>query len=224
MRAASWTTTRLRSLHPEWPVVIATEGGQPWSKARAVNQAANVGSADTLLVMDADVALPAGALKWAVAAVEGFGAAWSVPYSTVFRLTAEHTARVLASRQDIELEPVNPMDCLRHRPPYAGVPGGGVFAVARDAWSTSGGFDPRFEWGQEDVSLAAALDTLAGPCVQLDGPLLHLWHPERRPSRSMYDAHALEAQYLAARGKPEAMRRLIRQRSVAVPHTAHTPV
>jgi GT2 family glycosyltransferase len=169
--------------------------------------------ADVIVVTDADIAVPAAALEWAVDACSGFGAAWAVPFSTVYRLNQETTAWLLASGWDANITAMSPGQCVQHRPPYPAYPGGGLFVVARDAWETVGGFDERFVWGYEDQSLGWALDTLAGPHVQYDGPLVHLFHEQRRTSRAMYDDQRLQASYLAARGKPDAMRALVRERS-----------
>lgn len=211
-RVASWIRQRLEALHPSWPLLVGIDGGEPWTKARAVNRAIP-GRGDVLVICDADVAVPAKALEWAVAAVLD-GAAWAVPFGRVHRLTPEATTQILADRPDVEIAHMTAKECIPNRPPYDAVAGGGIFAVARDAWETVGGFDERFA-GQEDVPLAHALDTLAGPYEQLPAPLIHLFHPNRRVTRQLYQDQALEARYLAARGKPAAMLALIRERTAA---------
>lgn len=225
-RVALWVRQRYETLHPHWRLVVAVDGGRPWSKARAANRGVPPG-ADIIIVSDADVAVPAKALEWAVATVAD-GAAWAVPYGMVYRLHEGTTAEVLHQAPGIEVEPVADAACVAHRPPYPAVAGGGILVVARDAWETIGGFDERFEWGQEDAPLGHALDTLAGPHEQLPAPLWHLWHVPRTQSPQMYTDHALEARYLAAHGHPEAMRRLIREQTTGtpgvVPHTGVEPV
>lgn len=213
-RLASWVRLRLEALHPSWRLLVGVDGGEPWTKARAVNRAVS-SRAEVIVVTDADVAVPAKALEWAVAAVIG-GAAWAVPYGTVYRLHREQTAEVLAASPVAEIEVLEDGACVRHRPPYDATPGGGVFVVAREAWETVGGFDERFVWGQEDAPLGHALDTLAGPHEQLPAPLWHLWHEPRPPTQAMYDDQRLENCYHAARGDVEAMRRLIAGRRPAL--------
>lgn len=215
-RVASWVKNRFQALHPSWTLIVATEGGDPWTKPRAVNQAVRASSADLLVVADADIAVTREALELAVQHVVD-GAAWAVPFSTIYRLDQACTAEVLACPYDREIWPLDPEDCVSHKPPYPAVPGGGVVVVARDAFDTVNGVDPEFEWGQEDASFGWALDTLAGPHHMFDAPLWHMWHQPRSTSPSMYDAYRLEALYANANGKPEQMRALINRRHRAAP-------
>lgn len=217
-RLASWVRQRLEALYPSWRLLLGVDGGDPWTKARAVNRAVS-GRADVLVVTDADVAVPVAALEWAVARVAA-GAPWAVPYGTVYRLTLEHTATLLARSPVAAVDHLDARVCIPNRPPYPAVPAGGIFAVSRAAWATVGGFDERFVWGQEDVPLAGALDTLVGHHEQLDAPLWHLHHDQRRVSRQMYADQRLEARYLAARGKPDRMRALVAERKPS--HTRST--
>lgn len=208
-RAASWVKLRLQALHPSWPLAVASGGCEPWSKARAVNTSS--ARAEIFVVIDADVALPAEALEWAVAHVEEHGG-WAVPYGQVYRLHAEATAEVLASLPTVEVVAV-PDESCGHRKPYWGVPGGGCFVVSREAWETVGGFDERFDgWGYEDTALGHALDTLASPHARLSAPLWHLWHPQApRDREAVAGNHALQVQYQRARGNVGAMRSLTDQ-------------
>lgn len=221
-RLASWVRQRFGALHPEWSFVAATDGGEPWSKARAVNQGVP-DSAEVIVVTDADVAVPAKALDWAVAQVMG-GAAWAVPYGRVFRLGPETTAEVI-SHWPATIDPTEMEASACSRPPYDAVPGGGIFVVARDAWETVRGMDLRFTFGQEDAPLGYALDTLAGPHEQLPAPLWHLHHEPRDPfgrGRQLGNDVRLENRYHAARGDVAAMRRLIRERGAGPAVTAAT--
>lgn len=211
-RAASWVRQRYEALHPTWRFVVAVDGGEPWRKGVAVNRGVP-DSAEVIVVTDADVAVPAKALDWAVAQVLD-GAAWAVPYGIVYRLNEDTTADVISHRAPT-VDPHEMAANVCARAPYDAVAGGGLFVVARDAWETVRGFDARFNFGQEDAPLGHALDTLAGPHEQLPAPLWHLWHSPRDPhgrgAQLGADA-ALERRYLAARGEPEVMAKLIRER------------
>lgn len=218
-RAASWVSLRLRSLHPDWPLVVAVEADEPWTKGKAVNRAVTRIDAEKLVIIDADVAVPKKALEWAVATI-GADVAWAVPFGTVYRLDRDATARALARSPDVE--PVEMEAGVCTRPPYDAVPGGGVLAVTREAFETVRGFDARFVFGQEDAPLGHALDTLAGPHEQLPAPLWHLHHPARDPHGRGHELGSdmrLETRYIAARGDVEAMRRLIRERGAGPPVT-----
>lgn len=173
----------------------------PWNKAAAVMRAARASDADIVIVADADVWTTAIA-----AAVDAVlvGAPWAVPHARVHRLTEAATAAVRAGQHHINLETVEP--------PYRGVAGGGIVVLPRDTLLEVP-LDVRFEgWGQEDVSWAIALHTLAGRAWRGSADLIHLWHPPQpRVSRrtGSLAGSRLARRYAAARGNPDQMRALL---------------
>lgn len=219
-RVASFVKLRYQALHPGWPIVMAGDGGEPWSKARAVNRAVECGipgykittKATVIIVADADCCADSSALVHCVEAVEG-GAPWAVPFGMVFRLSKDATNDVLAG--DIDIEPTPTIHVDPARPSYIGLPGGGVLVCSRESWATVGGYDERFEgWRGEDVSLGWALDTLAGPHVRSEAALWHLAHPPAVRVREAMEAnYQLELAYRRAQGRPRAMRSLVTERA-----------
>jgi hypothetical protein len=210
-RVASWVLQRLRLSHPDWPVIVGDTARRPWSKSHAVNSAVGRTDADVLVIHDADVIVCAEALAGAVEQVRN-GWPWALPHGTVYRLPEGATAEVLA-QPPTAVDLTSPPAVHGHtytRPPYEGVPGGGLFVVSRTAWDTVSGFDERFiGWGSEDVSLGWALDTLAGTHWRGTDPLWHLWHPIEPRTIEMYDNQRLEERYRHANGNVEAMRALV---------------
>lgn len=194
-RALGW----VRGKHI-WPVTVAY-GGVPWIKADALRPAIEGSSADVLIIADADCWTDG--LPEAVRAVE-LGAGWAKPHSLVHRLTEESTAALYEGR---------PWHELAERP-YHGVAGGG-FIVARRETLLEIPMDPRFVgWGQEDLSYAIALHTLAGEAWLGDADLTHCWHPpEPRMSRAWGSpgSKRLMKRYSAAKCKPDRMRSLIEE-------------
>jgi hypothetical protein len=177
------------------------EGGDPWIKADAVLPALLESAAEIVIVADADVwcdGLPA-----AVEAIED-GAPWAVPHATVHRLDEEGSRRYMAGESFEGL----PLD----RRPYRGVMGGGYVVAPRETLLEVP-LDPRFVgWGQEDLSWALALTTLAGGRWRGRAPLVHLWHPpQQRLSMKIGSkaGRALWKRYQAAANDPAAMRDLI---------------
>jgi hypothetical protein len=75
--------------------------------------------------------------------------------------------------------------------------------------------DPRYiGWGQEDVSWAIALETLAGRPWRGRAPLVHLWHPPQDRMTRRFGSRAsrdLYRRYQAASHDPTAMRALIQE-------------
>lgn len=193
-----------RGQYPDgWEVLEAPDPGPgEWSKGRAVNPVVARAAHDLVLVADCDLWLGRRQLERAVAALERHGFPWLVPHDDVYRLSPLQTAMVI-----VRPPPAvpYPMRGRRHRGPA----GGGFVLVRRGAWDAVGGLDERFAgWGGEDISLARALDTVAGPHARLRQRCWHLWHPPmpRRPgSRASWANEALAGQYAAAAGDREAM-------------------
>jgi hypothetical protein len=184
-------------------VTLATEGGEPWSKARAVRAALAQSDADAVVVADADVWC--GGIDKAVMAVACGVATWAVPHRKVFRLSQRGTEELLAGGVGTRW--------LVQRP-YVGLPGGGVVVAHRDTLLDVPP-DPRFEgWGQEDESWGIALEQLCGRPWRGTADLVHLWHPyPDRMSRRWGSAanRKLYIRYASARRSSRAMRELVKE-------------
>jgi hypothetical protein len=200
-RAWRWVSARLTAAHPSWEVVEGFAEG-PWCKAAAVADGLSRASGDVLIVHDADVWTE---LEPAVGMLDA-GAPWVIPHRLVHRLNETATAMVLAGA-----EPATPVGAYDEAP-YVGWEGGGVVVLNRADYDRAF-LDARFQnWGQEDASWAAALDTLVGPHVRLDADLWHLWHPA--PSRlsrrvGSKEGEALARQYQRAAGNHDRMSALV---------------
>jgi hypothetical protein len=195
--------------HYDWEVVVGTCEG-PWRKAVAVQNAANRATGDLFVVADADCFSP-GTPEAVQAVAEG--AAWAMPHKKVHRLTRDVSRTVIDGTEPHRHSPTD-------QPPYTGTFGGGIVVLTRDTWNRTP-LDPRFVgWGQEDDSWAIALNGLASPCVRLQHPLWHLWHPpQERMSRRIGspESKALFAAYHAARNDPRALAQIVREGRHAMP-------
>lgn len=200
--AWAWLRRRAAALWPAWPVVEGWAAAEPWVKADALRDAVQRTGAPTLVALDADCALPAEALRDAVALVAA-GTPWVVPHRTVWRLSAAASAAALELEPSAALTPEQwPMD----RAPYTGLAGGGCFVMARDAYVAAGGV-PRFVgWGGEDEAAALVFETLVGPMTRLPFDLVHLWHPPQRDRiRGARGDRGLVERYRQAAGDRAAM-------------------
>jgi hypothetical protein len=201
-RAWRWVRDSYARSYPDWEVVEG-QGGSPWVKAHAVADGLTRASGDVLVIADADVW--SNHLDDAIAALDE-GASWVIPHHLVFRLTREATAVVIEG--GVPIAGLDTADCEQE--PYPGWAGGGIVVVRRSDYLRAP-LDPRFVgWGQEDASLAIALDAIVGHFTRLPFPLLHLWHPPQpRMSRRIGSqaGEALWTRYRASarRGRTAAL-------------------
>lgn len=215
-RAWEWVLARYHREHPSFDVITGTteavvEHPYPWcwSKGAAVADARARADADVLVIADADCFVtPASLVRACQAALEG---PWAVPYVTVRRLGPDATRQLLMTGAEHELSPAH-LD----RYEYAGIRGGGIFAIKAETWDRVPVPDPAFRgWGGEDEAAGIALTTLVGPPVNLDGHCWHLWHPHAMPGARGPIGHnqlALLKRYSAASGDVERMRAIIEGR------------
>lgn len=202
-RAWAWVRDQYAEHHPTWEVVEAAAPGGPWRKGAAVSATFEAANAEIVVQADADCWTEG--LATAVRAVAD-GAAWAIPHRDVHRLTEAATTDVLGGAE-WDTAPTE-------QAPYKGLPGGGIVVATRRVFE-SVPLDPRFAgWGQEDECWAMALETLLGPPVRGDAPLLHLWHPPQERMtrrRGSLENWSLRSRYFAARGDSTAMRALLEE-------------
>jgi glycosyltransferase involved in cell wall biosynthesis len=205
-RLWDWLRPRYAALHPTWQVVEGFAPSRPWRKGAAVRDALARASGEILVIIDADCILPPATLVEAIDRVQA-GAPWVIPHGSVYRLAEDVTERVLtlAPENRAAEDIVGPLA----RPAYRGLPGGGCLVLPRTTYDATGGFPLAFEgWGSEDEGFAVILDTLAGPHVRLNAPLIHLWHPPadgRQDAPGKHKNRALLMRLRQAKGHPELM-------------------
>jgi len=174
---------------PGVPQIVADDGGcrAGWTKAYAVERAMAQTDARVLVVADSDCLCDA--VPEAVEAVRSGGFQWAFPHTQIRRLDIDATAEVRAGAQPTEDMPLE-------FKPYAGVAGGGICVVTRDAWAEAP-MDPRFKVTHgEDVAWARAMDYLCGRpwhpkrgAARRNSPLYHLHHPPILAVGSRYKAN-----------------------------------
>ena len=191
-RAWIWLSTWWAKAWPDWDLVMGQAPDGPWCKAAALADALGRTDADTLVVADADVYVPAG-IGQAVDLVSQRRTAWAMPHLRVYRLTQAGTGRLMATGQ---LPPPTRVDPARGAWPagermvaesHKGQIGGGCVVLPRALYDQVP-MDPRFlGWGNEDAAWGRALTVLAGaPPWRASEPLWHLWHSP--PARVSADA------------------------------------
>lgn len=209
-----WLRGRYVAAFPSWEIVEHADMIEPWSKGAAINAAAECATGGVLVIADADMLVNDRAIRRALEHLDN-GAAWVVPYRSVYRLSKSVTRRLTAG----EIKPIPTPLCpnLLERRAHRGPAGGGIVIVRAADFHRVGGIDPAFTgWGGEDEAFGRALDTLIGPHIRLDYPAWHLWHRTLRPAsgRGSDANERLAGMYLDAVGDRPAMAALC-ARSVA---------
>lgn len=198
-REAAWARVEAQWLGYGWPLVVADDGGAPFSRGASVNLAATQVDVDVFVIADADTLIPRAQIEQAIGeAARAPGLV--VAFDRYHYLHQRGTRRVLAGE--------DPLPGRRHCQWFFEAGVSSCVAVSAETWRTVGGFDPRFRsWGHEDAALEAACSTLAGPTHRVHGSVFHLYHPveKDRPERN----RQVVAEYIAATGQHTAMRCLI---------------
>lgn len=170
MRRANyeWLVATLAVKHPDWEVSVAGDDrpGQPWNKAAAWLNAVTHARGDVLVLLDADVW--SDQLAEAVARVRAGETEWVQPHNRVHRLNLENTQGVLRGN------PWQPgaLERMWYTQQVGAVP---MILTRRLFLEVPP--DQRFEgWGWEDTAWGAALETLHGSLLRMDGDAIHLYH------------------------------------------------
>jgi hypothetical protein len=208
-RIFNWTEPRWLDLLPDAELVVASDNGQPFNRARARNNAFANCFGDVLVIADADTTVPSSdQLTRAIDLAES--GEWVLPYDVYYNLCREDTEELLRNRPTI---PLSEPERWEFRLLTAE---SGVLVLPREAFVAVGGYDERFVgWGFEDRAFALALSALWRPPVRLPGYVVHLWHPvgldEAFNSPTIHDNQARWLRYERATGNRELMAALVRR-------------
>ncbi len=186
-------------LRPIWeaaglPVIEGDVGG---GAAAARNALIALGSADVVVMLDADVLASPDQVREAAALAARTGG-YVAAHTDLHYLTDEQTIRLIGGERMMSGDLEN-----HHRTWF------GLIAFPRVLWQEVGGFDERFgEWARFEIAFWWACKTLGGPLARVEGSAFHLWHPAREPV-GLAETAALLHRYQAADGDPVAMRELL---------------
>jgi pyruvyltransferase len=227
-RVWKWLKQYWRSQHMSAEIIQGFDDSEPFSKSRAVNQAASLARGRVFVVLDADALLTADALVGCAekidAAVTAHKRLWYMPYDRLYRLNEATTLDILKSRPNNPLLPVDPPPPSDLEPGGADPKYGHRFGamcqiMPREAFTLVHGMPPGFKgWGGEDKSFLHALDTLYAPHEVADNRILHFWHQrigslltDRKWVGQSWEAanSRLAQRYAAAAGEPGYMRALV---------------
>lgn len=231
-RVLDWLTRYWLSHLPSAEIVIGYDGGQPFSKAAAVNDAARRARGRVFVILDADAYLRPSAVQDCADAIDEAVAAgkrkWFMPYSHFYRIGQWETLCLLQSdpTNPYEVSSPPPEDWLEsiEKPNHAGAHryGALIQVMPREAFAMVGGMDQRMAgWGNEDVAMLRSLDTLYCQHEVAINDALHLWHSRpgtdyltrRWIGQPWTPANSRLAQrYATATGEPALMQGLVDER------------
>jgi glycosyltransferase involved in cell wall biosynthesis len=206
----------------------------PYSKTRAVNDAARKANGDIFVILDADAYFPAEVLLTAAREIrlarKRGRKLWYVPYRRFYRLDREISEVICWSDpgNPLVLPDPPPKRYAEELPTYSGNSdvrahwyGALVQVMPREAFEDVGGMDERFAgWGSEDVAFMRCVDTLYHPHKTLARSVCHLYHPRmgvdvtNRKWAGQASANSnwpLSRKYLLAKGDPVLMRMLVNE-------------
>jgi len=164
----------------------------PFSKSKAVNDAASRAHGDIFVIVDADGYISVESIlhccKEIRHAKKRNKKLWFVPYRKFHRLTEESSKLILDSSPATPYKFSNPPpnETLLNTEIFNGVSGSScghrygalIQIMPREAFEEIGGWDTRFRgWGGEDYAAMRAVDTLYWPHKTLPIQVFHIWHP-----------------------------------------------
>ncbi|HEX3048660.1 MAG TPA: glycosyltransferase [Bacillota bacterium] len=202
-----WSVVHNRYLRflPQVEICIGTDLGEPFCRAKAINEAAKKASGDVFLLVDTDVVFNPDLIGKIISVIGIYP--WIVPYRNGYRLTEGATNTLLSQELPLSIQ----LGALDYEYIEPG-PGPLMNAMTRSCFEKIGGLDERFKgYGYEDVAMAISLKTLSGPHFNLEEDIFHLWHPtaELIPRKNV----ELWQRYVAAADNAEAIKNLHNERN-----------
>lgn len=244
-RSWRWLREYWKTHLPSAEIILGSDVQFPFSKAAAVNEAAERARGRVFVILDADAYMDATVLQSCIDQIDNAVKAgrrlWYMPYNHLYRLSEVTTLRLL------ETSPTEPYSVPSPPPEswreivddthsYGHKFGAMVQVMPREAFFLVGGMDDRFRgWGGEDVSFLRALDTLYCQHEVATADLCHFWHerPGDNPSSRHWIGQVfptnsrLAQRYALAAGEPTFMRTLVdessspQERKVVVSSTSY---
>ncbi|SDJ53183.1 glycosyltransferase family 2 protein [Salimicrobium halophilum] len=204
-----WVKAFYKKMIPEAELCIGEGRCQSdlFSKAKAINHAAEQATGDIYVIADSDIVYDPALLPKAVALLEDHP--WVIPYHRIHYLSKRCTKELL---QEAPAWPL-PTDVDAHTPNKRKQ--GGINIVRKECFDRVLGFDERFcGWGGEDEAFVHAMNAVWGKYVRVDADIYHLWHSRgKTASGNPYyqENKLLHARYRSARKDKEAMMKLIKE-------------
>ncbi|WP_175384484.1 galactosyltransferase-related protein [Bacillus sp. FJAT-27225] len=165
------------TMMPEAEICIGKHEGHPFSKSKAVNDAARKATRDVFVIADTDIIYDPKIIIKSIKLLDHH--AIVVPVLRRKLLTESSTKDLLKTT------PSWPLKGEYEAAKKEKVTNGLLNVLRRRDFEKVGGFDERFEgWGAEDGAFVKSVRYTCGKKAQLKYSAIHLWHPPA--SRSNY--------------------------------------
>ncbi|WP_246031834.1 galactosyltransferase-related protein, partial [Salibacterium salarium] len=173
-KAFHWIKKYYKTVIKDAEICVGTCHTKPFSKSKAVNNAAKKASGNILIIVDADIICSPALISKAIKLLHDN--VWIIPYTQVKNITTTSTKKLL------QTSPFWPLPtAVETQTVYKEkiLPAGGINIIPKTCFKKVGGFDERFYgWGGEDDAFACSVDTLCGSHKRLQASIYHLWHPK----------------------------------------------
>jgi predicted glycosyltransferase involved in capsule biosynthesis len=205
--AFRWVSVFYQKYMPFAEVCLGHSNSTLFSRAQAINDAAQKAKADLFLIADNDIFYDPNLILEAKAKLKNH--AWIILYTRVQNIQEECTKKLLQTDPAWPL--VMPVQSIVRYPGSKG----GLTLIPRKHFEAVNGFDERFVgWGGEDDAFAYSVDTICGQHHRLDKEIYHLWHPNSKKygNPNYENNYKLFLSYSRAKGKLKEMEQLILSR------------
>jgi N-terminal domain of galactosyltransferase len=168
--AFKWVLKFYETLMPEAEICIGKHDGYPFSKSKAVNDAARKATRNIYVIADTDVIYDPKIIVKSVKLLDDH--AIVIPVSSRKLLTESSTKDLLNTTPSWPLKEKYESDKMKNTKGLLNV-------LKRHDFEKVGGFDERFEgWGAEDSAFVDSVCFACGKKAQLKYYAIHLWHPQ----------------------------------------------
>lgn len=202
-----WVSVFYRKYLPFAEICIGYSKSTLFSRAQAINDAAQKAQTDLFLIADTDIFYDPGIIIEARAMLRSH--AWIIPFNKVLDIQQACTQHLLRNEPEWPLV----MPVQGNIRAYGSK--GGLTLIPREHFEAVNGLDERFiGWGGEDDAFACSMDTLCGKHYRMNKAINHLWHPslKKNGNPNYSNNYSLYLKYSQATGNIAAMRDLISQR------------
>ncbi|MDQ0300702.1 putative glycosyltransferase involved in capsule biosynthesis [Salibacterium salarium] len=210
-KAFHWLKTYYKNVIANAEICIGTSQSKPFSKSKAINNAAQKAKGSIFVLIDADIICHPVLISKSIHLLKKH--TWIIPYSRVKNITTGSTTKLLNTKPVWPLQTTVKTEKMHEEKK---LPVGGINIMPKECFRKVRGFDERFAgWGGEDDAFACSVDTLCGPHHRLDTSIYHLWHPKSIVQKSLHYKRNVQLayKYCEAYGNKRTMQQIIQSRN-----------